>query len=235
MAQPIAEALSLPVYLENDVKTLAIAEQWFGSGHGVNDFAVMTVGRGIGGGFVASGQLCRGTRGGAGEIGHITVQRDGPLCQCGKRGCLEALAADPAVVRAARAAIHTGRQTVLATVPQLSFDAIVDAADAGDGLAQEVLGESGRWIGIGLANLINTLNPQLVVVGGEGLRAGSWRTEPMHATLRDHVFSDLIDDVRIFVQPSSDETWARGAACLVLGELFRSPIQKRDRAVPLLG
>ena len=224
MAHPLAERLGLPVYLENDVNTLTIAEQWFGYGHDVEHFVVVTVGRGIGAGIVVNGQFYRGHLGGAGEFGHITLLPDGPPCTCGKRGCLEALASDPAVVRQAKAAIALGEQTSLAGVAPLTFDAIVEAAHAGDALARRLLSESGRWLGIGIATLVNILNPQLVIVGGEGVRAGKWRFDPMREAIRAHVFNGLADTLEIVIEPSGDETWARGAACVVLGELFRSPV-----------
>lgn len=222
-AQPLADHLGLPVYLENDVNTLTIAEQWFGYGHGVDHFVVVTVGRGIGAGIVVNGQFYRGALGGAGEFGHITVQQDGPPCDCGKRGCLEAVASDPAVVRQARAAIALGEKTTLASVEPLTLETIVAAAEAGDVLARRLLADSGRWLGIGIATLVNILNPQLIIVGGEGVRAGEWRFGPMQEAIREHAFNGLADELEIVIESSGDETWARGAACVVLGELFKPP------------
>ncbi len=228
LAEPIAEHFGLPVYLENDVNTLTIAEQWFGYGHGVDHFVVVTVGRGVGAGIVVNGQFYRGALGGAGEFGHITLVDDGPPCDCGKRGCLEALASDPAVVRQARAAIALGERTALAEVAPLTLDAVVEAADAGDELARRLLADSGHWLGIGIAALVNILNPQLVIVGGEGVRAGEWRFGPMRAAIQAHAFNGLADELEVVIEPSGDETWARGAACVVLGELFKSPVQRGE-------
>jgi N-acetylglucosamine repressor len=225
-AQPLADHLGLPVYLENDVNTLTIAEQWFGYGHDVDHFAVVTVGRGIGAGIVVNGQFYRGALGGAGELGHITLQEDGPPCDCGKRGCLEALASDPAVVRQARAAIALGERTALVGVEPLTLEDIVAAAEAGDELAQHLLADSGHWLGMGIATLVNILNPQLVIVGGEGVRAGEWRFGPMRQAIGEHAFNGLADDLDIVVEAGGDETWARGAACVVLGELFKSPVHE---------
>jgi len=228
LAPPIATHFGLPVYLENDVNTLTIAEQWFGYGHGVDHFVVVTVGRGIGAGIVVNGQFYRGALGGAGEFGHITLLQDGPLCDCGKRGCLEALASDPAVVRQARAAIALGERTRLAGVEPLTLEAVMAAAEAGDALARRLLADSGRWLGIGIATLVNILNPRLVIVGGEGVQAGEWRFGPMREAIRAHAFDGLADELEIIMEPSGDETWARGAACVVLGELFKSPVHKGE-------
>lgn len=224
IAAPIADELELPVYLENDVNTLTIAEQWFGYGHGVDHFVVVTVGRGVGAGIVVNGQFYRGAVGGAGEFGHITLVEGGPPCDCGKQGCLEALASDQAMVRQARAAIALGEQTTLATMETLTIESIVAAAEAGDALARRLLADSGHWLGIGISMLVNVLNPQLVIVGGEGVQAGEWRFDSMRTAIRDHAFNGLADDVRIVIEPSGDKTWARGAASLVLQGIYRSPI-----------
>jgi predicted NBD/HSP70 family sugar kinase len=231
IAEPLATHFGLPVFLENDVNTLTVAEKWFGSGHDVDHFVVVTVGRGIGAGLVSNGQFNRGARGGAGEFGHITLVPDGPPCDCGKRGCLEALASDPAVVRQARAAIALGERTALAEVEPLTIEAIVAAAETGDNLAQKLLADSGRWLGIGVATLVNMLNPRLLIVGGEGVQAGEWRFGPMREAIRAHVFNGLADELEILIEPSGDEAWARGAACVVLGELFTSPVHQPEESI----
>lgn len=223
-AAPLAAHFDLPVYLENDVDTLTIAEQWFGYGDGVEHFVVVTVGRGVGAGLVLNGQFYRGALGAAGEFGHLTLAPDGPLCSCGKRGCLEALASDPAVVGQAEAAVQRGEPTLLAAAEILTLETIVAAAEVGDVVARRLLAESGHWLGIGIANVVNLLNPQLIVLSGEGLLAGRWRLEPLRAALRAHVFNGLADELEFVVEPLGDEAWARGAACVVLGELFRSPV-----------
>lgn len=228
IAEPIAAHFGVPVYLENDVNTLTIAEQWFGYGHEADHFVVVTIGRGIGAGIVVNRQFYRGALGGAGELGHITLTADGPPCDCGKRGCLEALASDPAVVRQAKAAIALGERTLLAGIEPLTLEAVMEAAEAGDALARQLLADSGRWLGIGVAMLVNILNPQLVIVGGEGVGAGEWRLGPMREAIQAHVFNGLADELQIIIEPSGDETWARGAACVVLGELFKSPVQRGE-------
>ncbi|HET7089574.1 MAG TPA: ROK family transcriptional regulator [Anaerolineae bacterium] len=233
IAEPIAAHFKLPVYLENDVNTLTIAEQWFGHGHGVDHFAVITTGRGVGTGIVVNGQFYRGAVGGAGELGHITLVEDGPLCDCGKRGCLEALASDPAVISQARLAVAAGKPTILVEAKPLTLETIIAAAEGGDELARQLLADSGQWLGIGIATLANILNPKLVIVSGEGVRAGEWRFGPMRKALQDHTFNDLADGMEIIIEATGDETWARGAACVVLGEMFKSPVQ-REKAVDLM-
>lgn len=220
IAAPLAKRFGIPVYLENDARALAIAEQWFGAGRGADTFMVLAAGYGIGGGFVVHGKLHRGALGGAGEFGHLPLLPGGPVCSCGKRGCLESLAAEPAIVRHAQEALRAGEDSVLANVPALTPEAIAKAAEAGDALARRVLGEAGRWLGVGLAGLVNVLNPELIVITGEAVHWGRAYFEPMEASLRAQAFDGLADVVRIVTEPSGNEIWARGAACVVLGTLF---------------
>lgn len=222
IAKPIADHFGLPVYIENDVNTLTIAEKWFGYGHDVDHFLVVTVGRGIGAGIVTNGQFYRGAFGGAGEFGHI------PLFHQQEVTTLENLASDPAILRQAQAALARGEESELANVVELSITAIIDAANNGDQLSQNLLSQAGRWLGIGIAMLINILNPQLIIVGGEGVHAGNWRFDPMREAIKTYAFDSLADDLEIVIEPSGDETWARGAATLVLGEIFKSPVHKQE-------
>jgi predicted NBD/HSP70 family sugar kinase len=217
------------VYLENDVNTLTITEQLFGPGHEVADFAVVTIGRGIGMGMVLNYQLYEGTHGGVGELGHITLEAGGPLCNCGKSGCLEALAADPAVIREIDAALSEGAVSVLKSRSTLAE--VIRAAEQDDALAQEALARSGYYLGIGLATVINMLCPTLIIVSGEGVVAGDFRLRAMYDALRQHTFSGLLENVEIVVKPTDDRTWARGAAGLVVGKVFESPLIKSHEPV----
>lgn len=225
VAGPLEARLGMAVYLDNDVNTLTIAEQWFGYGHAVDHFAVVTVGRGIGAGIVVNGQCYRGAQGGAGELGHLTIDPAGPHCACGKRGCVETLASDPAVLRAyAEALAREGRPCP--DPAHLTIDAVAEAAGQGDEAARTVLARAGEALGLGIAHLVNILNPVLVIVGGEGVVAGDWRFGPMRCALEAHTFRGLAGQLRIVIELSGDEAWARGAASLVLGEVFKPPIYR---------
>ncbi|HUS17420.1 MAG TPA: ROK family transcriptional regulator [Chloroflexia bacterium] len=229
LAHPIEQHFRLPVFIENDVNALTIAEQWFGAAHGIDHFLVVTVGRGIGLGIVTNGRFYRGASGGAGEFGHITLDENGPRCDCGKRGCLEAIASDPAVVRmVADSAAAGGRPP-----GQWTFAEVVAAGQRGDPAALAGLQRSGAAIGLGMAHLVNIFNPQMIVLAGEGLRAGDARLAPMRDVMQHHVFNGLAQDVQLIIEPAGDETWARGAACVVLGELFKHPIHRDERASEL--
>ncbi len=226
LAGPLAATLDLDVYLENDVNSLTIAEQWFGHGVGYQHFVVVTVGRGVGAGYVLNGRFYGGHEGGVGELGHVTVMPDGPLCGCGKRGCMEMMASDGALIRRAQDAIAAGRPTVLAEADSLTVESVVSAASQGDDVACELLADAGRWLGVGLAMIVNLLNPELIVVAGEGVAAGNWRLEPMREALLENQFDSLGSGTRLVVESAGDVTWARGAACVVLSEFFKSPLQR---------
>ncbi len=217
--------LNIPVVIDNDVNTLTIAEQWFGSGRDVSHFLVVTVGRGVGMGIVVNGQFYRGANGGAGELGHTTFIENGIQCDCGKHGCLEAYTADSAIIRLMREAIAQKRSQLRKT--DLTLDDILHWAERGDEAAQASLAQAGHYLGIAIANLVNLFNPSLVIISGEGVRAGRFRLEPMQKAIRSHIFNGLGDQLEIIVEPLGDETWARGAAGLVLGELFKLPIYQK--------
>jgi predicted NBD/HSP70 family sugar kinase len=212
--------LGLPVAIENDVNTLTLAEQWFGAGVGVADFLVVTLGRGVGMGMVLDGRLYRGGRGAGGEFGHLTIEPDGPRCPCGKRGCLEALVADPALVGALTAVL--GRPIGLAAAAAL--------ARAGDGAAAGIFARAGRTLGLALAHLVNVFNPTLLIVGGEGVQVLDLLLPSLETALAAHCFDGLFADVKLVAEPWGDDAWARGAAGLMLDEYFRPDLDGGRRA-----
>ena len=222
----IQDKVNVPVYLDNDVNTLAFAEKWFGAGRGIDNFLVVTFGRGIGLGIVVNGQFLHGARGSAGEFGHTVIQPGGELCACGKRGCLEMYASEPAMLRESAEAFQQGRLSSLPGTPE----EMVLLAEEGEIAAQEIFARAGRLLGQSIANLINIFNPERILINGEGVRAGKWLFEPMQAAIDEHTMPSLRQDVSILVEPLGDDAWARGAASLVLHELFESPIKRQREA-----
>lgn len=233
VAEPLTTHFGVPVYLENDARTLTIAEQWFGAGREANHFITVVVGYGIGSGLVINKQLYRGASGGAGEFGHIVMQKDGPPCSCGKYGCLESLASIPAIFRTITDALASGESSVLAGKEPLTLGTIAQAAEAGDALTIRVLEIAGHWLGLGVASLINMFNPEVIVINGEAISLGHSYLMPMETALRRHVFNGLADSLQIIFDPGGNEIWARGAACVVLSSLFTShEYQKKMPMVP---
>lgn len=218
----VAKKTGLPVYIENDVNTLTLTEQLFGAGRHAEHFVVATIGRGIGMGMVIHHQLYQGSSGGVGELGHLTLDPKGPKCDCGKQGCLESLASDTAVLKYIRAAMEQGEVSAVRTPVTLAD--VVEAADAGDALARYALARSGAYFGMGLAAVINILCPPLIVISGEGVAAGDHRLSATFAAMNQHVFNGLMDNVKVVVKPTDDRAWARGAAGMVIGKVFESPL-----------
>jgi N-acetylglucosamine repressor len=211
--------LRVSVYIDNDVNTLTLGEKWLGSGLPVDNFIVITVGRGIGMGIVINGQIYRGKSGGAGEFGHIVVDPNGPLCDCGKHGCLESYLSD-------RALLATSRKEVGEDVKD--FADLLDRANKGNAAAAMVLTRAGRLLGQQIANLVNILDPKLILISGEGVLMGEIFFSALRTAFKQHVMPGLADDTEIRVIPWGDDVWARAAASVVIGEMFNSPFQKEE-------
>jgi predicted NBD/HSP70 family sugar kinase len=228
VAAPISAKLGRQVLVDNDVNTLTLAEQWFGRGHGVEDFLVVTIGEGVGVGIVVDGKLYRGSRGAAGELGHLRLADQGALCRCGGHGCLEALASDGAVRAYVAAALKQAERSSIkkSAVASLTMSAVREAAEGGDQVATAALERAGYMLGMGIAGLVNLFNPRLVIIAGEGTLAGPLRTGAALGAVRECSFAGLDADAEIVVDSTDDVAWARGAACIVLGELFSSPIRR---------
>lgn len=207
----VQERLHVPVLVDNDVNTLAIAERLYGRGRDVEHFVTVTVGRGIGLGIVAGGDIYRGSGGGAGEFGHVSAVDDGARCSCGRSGCLETVVADPALVA-------QGRQAGILS-PRQGIARLRTLADSGDQTAQAIFASAGEALGRAVANLVNILSPGLVLVSGEGTQAWPHLAASFETAFRSHVFPPLAR-VEVEVDPWDDMKWAIGAAALVLRATF---------------
>ncbi|WP_154794549.1 ROK family transcriptional regulator [Occultella kanbiaonis] len=203
--------LDLPVLVDNDVNTLAVAERLYGTAGSHDSALIVTIGRGIGCGIVVDGNLHRGAAGGAGEIGHFPVAADGPVCGCGNTGCLEAFIGDEALVRTAR---ETG-----AIGPRSGKAALRRAADEGDAAARSVFADAGALLGRTLAGVVHTVAPEIVVVLGEGTDCWPHWEESFERAFRRHLLPGR-RSLPFAVESWSDERWAAGAAALVLHTPF---------------
>jgi N-acetylglucosamine repressor len=214
----IETGIDAPVVIENDVSALTLAERWFGHGSGLTDFIVVTLGRGVGLGMVFDGRLYRGGRGAGGEFGHLPMDPTGPLCDCGNRGCLEAIASEPAVERQFKAAFG----------PIETLASGVDRFNAGDESAIAIFTSAGETLGRALAGVVNVLNPTRIIIGGEGVQTLEPVLAPLRRSLAAHCFEGLLDDLDLIVEPWGDEAWARGAAGLMLDELFHARLDRES-------
>jgi len=186
------ERTGLPTVVDNDARAAAWAEARFGAGAGTGDLVLVAVGTGIGGGLVLDGAVYRGTAGLGGEVGHMIVAPDGDPCDCGNRGCLEAMASGSALGRAARAAAARdpgGRLATLAGGPQrVTGEIVFQAAKEGDQAAVALFERTGYWLGVGIASLITIFDPDVVVVGGGLAATGDLLLAPARASMERYVF-----------------------------------------------
>ena len=223
----VAEACQLPTFVDNDVSAFAAAERLFGNGKHATNFLTVAIGRGVGAALVVNGEVYRGRNGGAGEFGHNVVAPHGRTCSCGRQGCLEAYTAEPALLAqfTERHPEHAG----------LNVDTLVRLAEGGHPGALDVLATAGALLGTHLSYLVNTLNPELIVVGGEGGRLGPAYFTPVRDTLRRLAFDGLADDLPLVVVPWHDDDftpWARGAASLAVQHAFETGGLLKGTAMP---
>jgi predicted NBD/HSP70 family sugar kinase len=202
-AAEMEERLGLPVHLDNDANVGALGESTFGVGRGTHVMAYLRLSAGIGAGLVINGRPFRGARGIAGEIGHVLVDPQGPICRCGNRGCLETFVAGPALCELLR------RSHGPLTVRQL-----LDLAQEGDAGCQRVVADAGRVVGRAVADLCNYLNPDLVVVGGDLSAAGDLVLEPMREAVRRFAIPAAAEDVEIVAGTLGDRAELLGALAL---------------------
>lgn len=216
LGEHLTRVLGLPVLIDNDVNTLAMAESLYGLGRNLDSYLTVTLGLGIGLGIVVDGELYRGARGAAGEFGHVTANAKGERCACGKRGCLETLVAEPALVREARGIGALG--------PREGIAELLALAVAGDELALGIYRRAGRELGLAVANLAVVLNPGAILIGGEGRRGWPHLAETFMATFEANVFPPLAGTVPVRIVDWDDTKWALGAAALVLRAPFATPM-----------
>lgn len=225
LKEQLEKEFHLPVKVENDAKVLALGEKWFGDGMEVENLVCLNVGIGVGAGIIFKDKLLHGLNGIAGEIGHTVIDLDGPKCACGNYGCLQTLCSGEAIRNFAINEIEKGRTTKILDLASGNIDKIeghiiYQAAMKGDLLAKEVLQKAGRNLGVGISNLINMLNPQLVVLSGGVSKAGSFILEAVKAEVHRRVLTDDAKKTNIVISKLGDRGTAIGAVTLILSELF---------------
>jgi glucokinase len=216
----MAERLGVPVAVDNDANAAMLAEQRHGAARGAQTAALLTLGTGIGGGIMVDGKLVHGAHGGAGEWGHMVIDVDGPLCTCGNRGCLEMLVSGTALGRAARRAAEdlpdSGFGRALSAGREITGMLATELAHDGDPVARDVVTLVGRYLGVGLSNVINILNPEVVVVGGGVIAAGELLLEPARKVVAERALAPSRDQVRILPTRFGDASGMVGAALLAM-------------------
>jgi glucokinase len=198
----ISERIRLPATLDNDANCATVGEWWRGAAQGARNVVGLTIGTGIGGGIVLDGRLFHGSSDVAGEIGHTTIDSTGRYCRCGNYGCLEAYASGPAIALRAREALERDEVSMLhrmvhGNLDRLTAATVYEAANHGDALALEVVRDTAKFLGTGVANLLNVLNPDVVVITGGVTRAGDRLFEPLRAEVKRRAFRPAVEACRI--------------------------------------
>jgi glucokinase len=210
--------LKLPIAIENDSNCFALAEQKFGQGKGKKNFVGITLGTGVGGGIIIDGKIYKGKNGAAGELGHITIDRDGYLCNCGNHGCLEMYASGTAIQ------MRTLRHLNIKDIPsrlkeeQMSALKVHYAALRGDKLAKKIMGDTGKYLGIGVSAIINTFNPEIIILGGAVANTYRSFAKSLNATIKERAMTPAN---KIKVVPSKlKHPGTMGAAAVIIDKLM---------------
>ena len=214
LASAISTRLRLPVHIDNDANLVTLAELWFGAGRRLGNFAVVTIEHGLGMGFVLNHRIYRGAQGLGMELGHTKVQLDGALCRCGQRGCLEAYVADYALAREAQTALNWtyGEQQTVTVL----LESLYDHAKAGNTAARSIFRRAGRYLALGLANVVNLFDPELIILSGERMRYDYLYANETLAEMQAMALNTGRPMPRIEIHAWGDLLWAHGAAALAL-------------------
>jgi glucokinase-like ROK family protein len=225
---PIREAFAgeyaAPVFVDNDVNVMALGEHWGGVAKGVDDMIFVKIGTGIGSGIIIGGRLHRGTQGCAGDFGHICVDPAGPLCSCGNAGCLEAMAAAPAIVLQAERCAREGESPLLMALlrekGELTMKDVGEAARRGDYCALTIVRKSGRLIGQTLASAVNVLNPSMIVIGGGVSRVGNALLAEVRSAIYQRSLPLATRNLPIVMSELDDVAGVVGASAMAAGEVL---------------
>jgi glucokinase len=223
LTSALTNELNLPAIIENDANAAAVGEMWQGAAHGRRTIVCVTLGTGVGGGIILDGKLWRGVNDSAAEIGHMCVDPFGGVaCLCGSRGCLEVYASATAIVRMAREARPRYSDSLLHPGESLTAEEIYRAGIKGDELALEVFRRMGVYLGVGLANLINILNPEMIVIGGGVVSAWELFEKHMHREIAERAFPVPAEEVKVVPGECGDDAGLLGAAHLAFNPNLQS-------------
>ncbi len=231
------ERFGVPVIVENEANAAAFGEQMLGVAKGVADFVYLSAGVGLGAGFMIGGELYTGVGGFAGEVGHMTVEPDGPQCNCGNRGCWETLVGPTAILRQVREAAAHARSSKLSAPgsgeeSRLRMEHVLEAALRQDAAVLKILNEVGRYLGLGIANLINMLNPSLIVLGGVLSLAAPYILPRAREEVSLHALVQPRKGVEIIVSAFKFDACVMGGVSLILHKILSDPVAWQPRTVP---
>jgi glucokinase len=225
----ISNAVGLPATLDNDANCATYGEWWLGAARNVDNLVGLTLGTGIGGGIVLNGRIYHGASDVAGEIGHMTIDSTGRKCKCGNYGCLEAYASGPAIALRAVEGIEAGAETILIEMvdnrlEQITAATVYEAVVQGDPYATEVMKDTAKFLGTGVANIINILNPEMVVIAGGVTRAGEHLFGPLRAEVRRRAFRSAEECCNIVSAELPGTAGVVGAAAVFRNEMLAGSV-----------
>ena len=218
-ASILRRKIQLPVFIDNDVNLMALGEATYGAARGFSEVVCITLGTGVGGGLLFNGELYRGASYTAGEIGHIPVSRKGPLCGCGSRGCFETYVGNHRIVRQAKERIRSGERSIVpemigGKLERLTPEVLSRAARKGDRMALSIWREVGEWVGMALAGVVNTYNPDRIVIGGGVAEAGEVLFRSIRQTLKKRALSIPLKHLHVVKAKLGNDAGIIGAAVL---------------------
>jgi len=221
LVEILVKELGMPVFLENDANAAALGEWWKGAGKDARSLVLFTLGTGIGGGIITNREVFHGAWDTAAEVGHIIIHEEGLLCNCGVRGCLEAYASATAVVKRTLKAIKEGEKTLLTNLvddhlEDITCELVYKAAQNGDKLCSLIAEETARYLGIGIASVVNIVNPEMVILAGGMIKARDLLFKPVRKYAQKYALKDAIKGVKIVPAKLGDDAGAIGAAATVL-------------------
>lgn len=220
LSKLIEKEFSIPTHVDNDVRCATLGEFHYGAGQGCQNLVCITVGTGIGGGIILNGKIVRGASNSAGEIGHIKLNmNDGPLCGCGDRGCFEAFVSGPSIVSMAQDYIKGGKSTKYRELanPDITPYIVAQAANQGDAVAKRIFTTMGEYLGIGLASVVNLLNPEKIIIGGGIAQAGDILFNPIRETINKRALVISAEAVQIVPAQLGNSAGLIGASLLIEG------------------
>ncbi|MDM5285529.1 ROK family transcriptional regulator [Peribacillus frigoritolerans] len=223
----LEERFNMMVKVENDGRAMSLGELWFGNGAGIDSFVCINVGRGIGAGIIINGKLYHGSHFISGEIGHMIIDIDGPQCTCGNYGCLQTFASGPSIVEWVKKEMRLGHSSLLTTLTKgdlekVTGELIYSSALEGDTLCKTALQQAGRYLGVGITNVIHTVNPRRIIIGGGVSNAGDLIMDNIIQTVNQRALTNPAKQTEIILSKFGDDATAMGAVALILAELFTS-------------
>lgn len=221
IVKPIEENFKIPVYLDNDANAAALGEYMFGAGKGSKSMIFITVSTGIGGGAILNGRIYRGNTNNALEVGHMTLEKEGPLCNCGNYGCAEVLASGTAIAREGKRAVEIGEHTSLSKYNSITSKEVFKEAELGDEVSENILNRALNYLGICVSNVVTCFDPEIVVIGGGVSKGGNIVLNKVKQVVQKRCFQYISENTKILPALLGENSGVIGAAALVISEKCR--------------